>query len=166
MSPFSAARRAVFPAYSWPVWVAGVLGWAMLMAVAMLWWWLPAQTFEVVLSPPVAINPATGLDRARWKRGETLAVRWHTRILRDCPVLYERWLRRADGLSYGPAHLGSHSGHYRRDDSPEGRHFIASLTLPEDMQPGQYAYRVRAISRCSPLRPRIDESPSVLIEVR
>lgn len=155
------------PAHSWPVWAAGFAAWCALCALLALWWWVPSQPYEVHLATPMAVNPATGYERHRWHRGETFGVRYHTRILRDCPALYERWLTRADGLAYGPAHLGgAHHGHYRPSNDTTGRQFIASITLPQAMQPGEYAYQVRTIARCSPLRATVEESPPVLIDVR
>lgn len=160
-------RSALRDPPHWPSFLS--LGFALALIVGWFYWWLwvPSQPFELHIEPPIAVNPITGHERSRWQRGETLGVRYHTQILQDCRAVYERWLRRADGLSYGPDHLGAaHGGHYRARDYPLGRTFVSTIQLPTTMRPGEYSYTVRVTAHCSPLRATVETSPPVLIEVR
>ena len=159
--------KAVFAPHNWPAYMLGALTWLAAAYIGWWWWWVPVQPFEVYLSAPVPVNPQTELERHRWARGDTFGVLFDTQILRDCPATYERWLRRADGLTYGPSRLGgSHSGHYTQAAKPGGQQFISLIDLPADIRPGDYAYVVRVTAHCSPFRPTVEESPPVLIEVR
>ena len=158
--------RALTPR-SWTAYALGAATWLAAGYLGWWWWWVPSLQYEVYASAPVPVNPATGLERHRWSRAERFGVSFDTVVLQDCPAVYERWLRRADGLTYGPSRLGgTHTGHYTQRSAPGGRQFTSLVDLPHDIQPGDYAYTVRVTAHCSPFRPTVEESPAVLVEVR
>lgn len=95
--------------------------------------------------------------------GDTVTVRWHTRIMRHCEATYSRRLVRDDGLTYT---LGSHRGSYVKPTDENGKVFRTQFRIPPDAPPGAYLYIVSTEVRCLPWTQYVQESPGVAVEVR
>jgi hypothetical protein len=128
-----------------------------------IYWWFFDELFPVdeMLTPPFVSATVSGDPHTEFNAGDIVYLRWHFLNFRRCDATFQRKLVNSDTTEI--VMLSEHHG--LAPNTMGEVKYPSRLQLPAGLEPGPWAYELKGIHRCNPLRPQIVDYPPIAFRI-